>query len=524
LAFNSVQFALLLAVTLGLYWWGPRSTRLWVLLISSYAFYAYADWRFCGLLLLCTAISYGAGRLLAVVEDAFTRKAIAATAVVSALLILAEFKYLNFFVESFSDVARALGFSAPDWTLQLALPVGLSFYVFQAISYVIDVYRREYETVRSPLVFAVYMAFFPKMLAGPIERARHLVPQLERPPRRLVAGQALEGVELIVIGLFKKVAVADVMLRVVVDVYAPVELGSTNGWTTLLLSLPAFGVQIYCDFSGYSDIARGVGKFFGIELNRNFLRPKNSRTVLEFWQRWHVTFTRFIRDYLLRPLGGFHGSDAVLFRNAVIVFSLTGLWHGARWPLILWGLLLGVAVGIALILSQRRRDRRLSARAVRTADGPGSAAPTATGAGGTSTALITHAPRRGRSLRDVRRQAQVLGLLLISTPLFVAPTLEAAWRVYHGILTLQPGPVEPHHLLTVAYGVAMVVLIDRHQQTFEVDEERRSRARRMGRDAEAADVGLLSTWRWQGRTAAMVLGIVVFGANIQAAEFYYFQF
>jgi len=368
------------------------------------------------------------------------------------------------------------------------------------------------------------MAFFPKMLAGPIERARHLIPQLTPPPNRLVAGQVLEGVELIVIGLFKKVAVADVMLRVVVDVYAPIDMGPANGWTTLLLSLPAFGVQIYCDFSGYSDIARGVGKFFGIELNRNFLRPKNSRTVLEFWQRWHVTFTRFIRDYLLRPLGGFHGSDAVLFRNAVIVFALTGLWHGARWPLILWGLLLGVAVGIALILSQRRRDRRLAVRtraAVGPADGVG---PTVTPEGGRSTALITHTPRRGRSLRDVRRQAQVLGLLLVSTPLFVAPTLDAAWEVYHGILTLQPGPLEIHHLLTVAYGVAMVVLIDRHQQVFEVDEERRSRARRMDRDAEAADVSLLSSWAWQGRTAAMVLAIVVFGANIQAAEFYYFQF
>jgi len=524
LAFNSVQFAVLLALTLAIYWWGPRPARLWVLLISSYAFYAYADWRFCGLLLLCTAISYGAGRLLAVVEDAFTRKAIATTAVVSSLLILAQFKYLNFFIESFSDVARALGFAAPDWTLRLALPVGLSFYVFQAISYVIDVYRREYETVRSPLVFAVYMAFFPKMLAGPIERARHLIPQLTPPPNRLVAGQVLEGVELIVIGLFKKVAVADVMLRVVVDVYAPIDMGPANGWTTLLLSLPAFGVQIYCDFSGYSDIARGVGKFFGIELNRNFLRPKNSRTVLEFWQRWHVTFTRFIRDYLLRPLGGFHGSDAVLFRNAVIVFALTGLWHGARWPLILWGLLLGVAVGIALILSQRRRDRRLAVR-TRAAGGPADGVgPTVTPEGGRSTALITHTPRRGRSLRDVRRQAQVLGLLLVSTPLFVAPTLDAAWEVYHGILTLQPGPLEIHHLLTVAYGVAMVVLIDRHQQVFEVDEERRSRARRMDRDAEAADVSLLSSWAWQGRTAAMVLAIVVFGANIQAAEFYYFQF
>jgi D-alanyl-lipoteichoic acid acyltransferase DltB (MBOAT superfamily) len=287
-------------------------------------------------------------------------------------------------------------------------------------------------------------------------------------------------VELVVIGLFKKVAVADVMLRVVVDVYAPIDLGATNGWSTLLLSLPAFGVQIYCDFSGYSDIARGVSKFFGIELNRNFLRPKNSRTVLEFWQRWHVTFTRFIRDYLLRPLGGFHGSDAVLMRNAVIVFGLTGLWHGARWPLILWGLSLGVAVGVALILNERRRAARLAARGPRTAR-PG---PTAgSSPGSTTTAVLAPARRRrGLNLTDVRKRAQVLLLLLLSTPLFVAPTLEQAWRVYEGILTLTPGPVEWHHVITVAYGVLMVVLIDRHQQTFEVDEDRRARARRLDRE------------------------------------------
>ena len=287
-----------------------------------------------------------------------TRAVIRTTAIVANLLVLVEFKYLDFFFDAFSEMAQQLGFSSPEWTLRLVLPVGLSFYVFQAISYVMDVHRREYEAVRSPLVFAVYMAYFPKMLAGPIERARHLVPQIEKPASGLRAGQALEGAELIVIGLFKKVAVADVMLRVVVDVYAPIELDVQNGWTTLLVSLPAFGVQIYCDFSGYSDIARGVSKLFGIELTKNFLRPKNSRTVLEFWQRWHVTFTRFIRDYLLRPLGGFHGSDAILMRNAVIVFGLTGLWHGARWPLIIWGLSLGVCVGVALILSERRRSGR----------------------------------------------------------------------------------------------------------------------------------------------------------------------
>ena len=337
MAFNSVQFAALLAVTLGVYWFGPRQARLGLLLVASYAFYAYADWRFCGLLAISTLVGWGAGLLLGRVDDPHTRNVITGTAVVAALLVLAEFKYFDFFVDSFSTVARQLGWSSPEWTLAVALPVGLSFYVFQVISYVIDVHRREQEPVRSLPVFALYMAYFPKMLAGPIERARHLVPQLEAMPDRLRPGQALEGVELIVIGLFKKVAVADVMLRVAVDVYAPIDIDAPNGWSTLLLSLPAFGIQIYCDFSGYSDIARGVSKLFGIELTKNFLRPKNSRTVLEFWQRWHVSFTRFIRDYLLRPLGGFHGSEHVVFRNAVIVFTLTGLWHGARWPLVALG-------------------------------------------------------------------------------------------------------------------------------------------------------------------------------------------
>jgi len=347
-AFNSVQFAVLLGGTAAVYWAGPRRWRLAVLLLSSYVFYGYADLRWCGLLAIVTLVAYGAGRLLAVTDDQGHRTAITATAITSVLLVLVEFKYFDFFADSIVSVARRVGWSAPEVALHLALPVGLSFYVFQAIAYVVDIHRREEEPTGSLWLFAVYMAFFPKMLAGPIERPRHLIPQLRSLPDRLVTGQGLEATELIVIGLFKKVAVADVMLRVVVDAFAPVELGQVNGWSTLLLSLPAFGVLIYCDFSGYSDIARGVAKLFGIELTRNFLRPKNARTVLEFWQRWHVTFTRFIRDYLLRPLGGFHGSEARIFANSVIIFGLTGLWHGARWPLVLWGVLLGVAVGTSL--------------------------------------------------------------------------------------------------------------------------------------------------------------------------------
>ena len=359
------------------------------------------------------------------------------------------------------------------------------------------------------------MAFFPQMLAGPIERARRLVPQLENLPNRLHTGQALEGAELIVIGLFKKVAVADVMLRVVLDAYAPFDIAEANGWTTYALALPAFGIQIYCDFSGYSDMARGIGKLFGIELSRNFLRPKNSRTVLEFWQRWHITFTRFVRDYMLRPLGGFHGSRAVLFRNALIIFAVSGLWHGARWPLVAWGLALGVAVGGALLYADWHRGRRREAEA-------GGARPDEAAGSEGAVATLTR-PLRAGPIADVRKRIQVLTLLVLTTPLFVAPTFGLAWDVYAGIFTLQPGPVEWHHFVTVLYGVAMLVMIDNHQQTFEADEERRARDRRRGRPG-AEDISLLSSWDWQIRTAFLVLGIVVFGANIQAAEFYYFQF
>jgi D-alanyl-lipoteichoic acid acyltransferase DltB (MBOAT superfamily) len=521
-AFNSVQFAVLLAVTLAVYWQLPRATRPAALLLASVAFYAYADWRFCFLLAVVTVVAYAAGLLLERIDDEPTRRTITATAIVAVLVVLGLFKYFDFFIDGFVDLAGSFGWDPPRYSLAIALPIGLSFYVFQAISYVVDVARRDAEAVHDPVIFATYMAYFPKMLAGPIERSRHLVPQLEDLPDRLAPGRSLEAVELIVIGLFKKVAVADVMLRVMVDVYAPLDLTTGNGWTTLLVSLPAFGVQIYCDFSGYSDIARGVSKLFGIELNRNFLRPKNSRTVLEFWQRWHVTFTRFIRDYLLRPLGGFHGSDEILMRNAIIVFTLTGLWHGARWPVVVWGVLLGVAVGISLVLNRRRRSSRPGrpARGERTPrPRPSADAPAAT-----ATATRIAPARSGRFWRDTRKRAQVLGLLLISTPLFVAPTMSAALTVYKGIFTLTPGPFELHHWITVTYGVIAVILIDHHQQRFESDEDRRARARRMGRTDEAADVSLLTSWRWQIWTAVMVLAIVIHGANVQAAEFYYFQF
>ncbi len=247
-----------------------------------------------------------------------------------------------------------------------------------------------------------------------------------------------------------------------------------------------------------------MSKLFGLELTRNFLRPKNSRTVLKFWQRWHVSFTRFIRDYLLRPLGGFHGSDAVLMRNSIIVFTLTGLWHGARWPLVLWGLLLGLAVGVSLIVNERRRQAR------RTVAGPsGGDDAQLVGAPegrGTTTAIRpgarTAADRRRRVWRDGRRRLLVLGLLLASTPLFVAPPCRKRGAVYRGILTLAPGPFELHHWITVTYGVLMVVLIDNHQQRFEADEDRRARARRMARAADAEDVTMLSTWRWQLWTGA----------------------
>jgi len=340
--FPSVEFAVFFPVVLALSWALMPRPALWKAFIvsASYVFYAAADPRFCLLLAGVT----GANQLGAVlVERAQTDRArnriVAATVAVD-LLALGFFKYYGFFVDSVDRVLEDAGLGAPVPLLSVALPVGLSFFTFQAISYVVDV-RRGLCRRASTADLAIYLSFFPHLVAGPIVRAREFLPQLRAPrdPRDVAVGA---GVVLIIFGLVKKVVIADFLARSVVDpVFAvPEAYGAPDAWTALL----GYAVQIYCDFSGYTDIAIGLALLMGFVFPQNFDRPYRSRSVREFWRRWHMTLSRYLRDFLYIPLGGNRHGPWRTARNLMLTMLLGGLWHGAAWGFVLWGGLHGAAL------------------------------------------------------------------------------------------------------------------------------------------------------------------------------------
>lgn len=333
--FNSVAFLGFFAIVYAVYL--PASTRAQnlVLLLASYVFYAAWDWRFLGLLALSTLIDFHCGRAIEDGDPAHRRRWLWLS-VVTNLGVLGFFKYFNFFVASFAELCAALGVSVSLTTLDIVLPVGISFYTFQTLSYTLDVYRGRTPACRDPTTFALFVAYFPQLVAGPIERATHLLPQLAA-ARRITLARVQEGAWLILLGLFKKVVVADNLARIVDPVFAG---GGSSGAATLL-AVYAFAVQIYADFSGYSDIARGVSKLLGIELMRNFRRPYFAGDPQVFWQRWHISLSQWLRDYVYVPLGGNRDGDLRTARNLMLTMLLGGLWHGASWMFVLWGALHG---------------------------------------------------------------------------------------------------------------------------------------------------------------------------------------
>jgi D-alanyl-lipoteichoic acid acyltransferase DltB (MBOAT superfamily) len=342
LVFPSVEFAVFFPVVLGLSWALMPHPRLWkpFALAVSYVFYAAADPKFC-LLLAAVTLANQIGAVL--VERATSETAknwITGVTVALDLLALAFFKYYGFFVDGFASVLHDAGLGAPLPLLTVALPVGLSFFTFQAISYVVDV-RRGLCQRASTIDFAIYLSFFPHLVAGPIVRAREFLPQLERPrdPNDVPVGAA---VLLIGFGLVKKVVIADFLARSVVDpVFAvPEAYGAPDAWTALL----SYAVQIFCDFSGYTDIAIGLALLMGFVFPQNFDRPYCSRSVREFWRRWHMTLSRYLRDFLYIPLGGSRGGPWRTASNLMITMLLGGLWHGAAWGFVLWGGLHGAAL------------------------------------------------------------------------------------------------------------------------------------------------------------------------------------
>ncbi|MFT7156240.1 MAG: alginate O-acetyltransferase complex protein AlgI [Parvicella sp.] len=336
--FNSIEFALFLPLVFVLYWFVFKKNLRYqnlLLLIASYVFYGWWDYRFLLLIFISTIVDFIVGKNLSEVklDDRRGRNLWLAVSVIFNLGLLVFFKYYNFFVESWVQAFSSIGYETDPWTLNIILPVGISFYTFQTMSYTLDIYKGKLEPTRDFLGFATFVSFFPQLVAGPIERASNLLPQILS-NRKFSYNKAVSGLRLILWGLVKKVVFADSLAPVVNEIFENyTELSSG----TLILGAVYFAFQIYCDFSGYSDIARGVAKLFGFELMLNFNFPYFSRSIGEFWRKWHISLSTWFRDYLYIPLGGSKGSKWKGVRNVFIIFIVSGFWHGANWTFIIWG-------------------------------------------------------------------------------------------------------------------------------------------------------------------------------------------
>ena len=335
--FASIDFFVFFAVTYGCYRLLSHRWQNWLLLGASYFFYGAWDARFLILIGFSTLLDFALGKAIYATEDAQKRKALLTLSVIANLGFLGFFKYFGFFAESFMGLLSTFGVESNWRTLNIILPVGISFYTFQTLSYTIDIYRGKLRPASSLLNFAVFVAFFPQLVAGPIERASHFLPQVER-KRVLTLAATTRGCFLILVGLFKKVAIANGVSAAVDAIY-----NSTGqvGTLDIILATYLFAVQVYCDFSGYTDIARGVSKLLGFDLIINFNAPYFAVNPSEFWRRWHISLSTWLRDYVYIPLGGNRQGTRNTYRNLMATMALGGLWHGAAWNFVLWGVYQG---------------------------------------------------------------------------------------------------------------------------------------------------------------------------------------
>ncbi|MEL6627714.1 MAG: MBOAT family O-acyltransferase [Bacteroidota bacterium] len=339
--FNSFEFAFFLPTVFLLYWFVfNRNLNLQnlLLVVVSYIFYGWWDWRFLSLLLVSSVADFYLGKTMHHSTDERKRKLLLYASLTLNLGILGFFKYFNFFVDSFIEAFSMFGFELSPRTLNIILPVGISFYTFQTLSYTIDIYRKKLIPTENPISFFAFVSFFPQLVAGPIERATHLVPQFQK-ARQFDVKLAMDGGRQILWGFFKKVVIADSCAPIVNEIFGNhAEMDTAY----LLLGAVYFAFQIYGDFSGYSDIAIGTARLFGFDLMQNFNMPYFSRDIGEFWRRWHISLSTWFRDYVYIPLGGSYGNKWTRIRNIIITFTVSGFWHGANWTFIVWGFLNGL--------------------------------------------------------------------------------------------------------------------------------------------------------------------------------------
>ena len=351
--FNSIEFIIFLPIVFILYWFiFNKNYRLQniLLLVASYFFYGWWSWKFLGLLATITILDYYYGFFVAS-KNRKKAKFFLRLSLINNLGILGIFKYFNFFITQFQELLDMIGLNTNPLILELALPIGISFYTFHGMSYVFDIYNGKQKPIANIIDYAVFVSYFPLLVAGPIERANHLLPQIQK-SRNFNYNQAVEGCRLILWGLFKKVVIADNLAEIVNENFET--FNDQNAYTLILTSI-AFSFQIYGDFSGYSDIAMGTSKLFGIELLSNFRFPYFSRDVSEFWRRWHISLSSWFRDYLYIPLGGSKEGKLISIRNTFIIFLVSGFWHGASWNFIIWGALHALGFIPLMIFNRNRK-------------------------------------------------------------------------------------------------------------------------------------------------------------------------
>lgn len=358
--FNSVSFAIFLPIIFILYWFiTNKNLKLQnlLLLVASYYFYACWDWRFVFLLMFSTFLDYYTGLKIEENKKQNLRKFWLWLSVGINLGFLGFFKYYNFFAESFAEMLQNFGLQVNPWTLKVILPVGISFYTFHGLSYVLDIYFKRIKAERNFVEYAVFVSFFPLLVAGPIERATHLLPQI-KVKRQFSYEKAVDGMRQILWGLFKKMVIADNCAVFANQIFAN---SATASGSELVLGALFFTFQIYGDFSGYSDIALGTARLFGIDLLRNFAFPYFSRDIAEFWRRWHISLSSWFRDYLYIPLGGSKGGNWMRIRNTFAIFLVSGFWHGANWTFIIWGFLNALFIMPSIILKTNRNNLEIVA-------------------------------------------------------------------------------------------------------------------------------------------------------------------
>jgi D-alanyl-lipoteichoic acid acyltransferase DltB (MBOAT superfamily) len=350
--FNSIEFVIFFFIVFAIYWLLNKTLKIQnlFLLVASYLFYGWWDWRFLSLIILSSIIDYTAGLKIHSAQSRQHRKTWLYVSLVANLGLLSVFKYYNFFADSFSNLMNVFGWQPNDLTLNIILPVGISFYTFQTLSYTIDIYRREFQPTKNVISFFTYIAFFPQLVAGPIERAVNLLPQIER--RRVFTKEYFSaGVVQILVGLFRKIVIADTLGAYVDSIYGNLEIHNA---TSIVLATILYAFQIYFDFAGYSDIAIGTAKLLGFKFHRNFNLPYFSKSLTIFWRKWHMSLSFWLRDYLYISLGGNRKGIKITYRNLMLTMLLGGLWHGSSWNFVIWGGIHGMVLSIEKYLNSKK--------------------------------------------------------------------------------------------------------------------------------------------------------------------------